>query len=254
MIAKIPGEDSEGEEETAMKKGIPSQITANHKETVEAGDGISSQSTDSNPREKTDAEVQKGLVRSSVQTFETSKNHRAAAAQAAGTMVAKGDSKVSSARQKRWMNLLGKRPSTKDGDSMSTWLMEVLAVSDLDTPLKPTDNVVATVKDEDEREKSTKKADSPKSDNGYGSSNDDSNANGGGKNPGDKAASAGPAAFPSGLIKKKRPVEEEAKEGEGGSGEQPGEFFVSGSFAAWKERKKQKKQAKVNSSPSSPTE
>lgn len=227
-IVKIAGDDSDGEEEpVAKKQGIPSQITANHKEAVEA-DGISSQSTDSNPQEKTEADVQKGLVRTSVRTFETSKK-----AGRAANAAPKGDSaKVSNERQKRWMELLSKRPSTKDGDSMSTWLMEVLAVSDLETPLKPLDDGVLVSDETRTKSTSSKKAkagtESPRSDNGYPSSND------------------GAGAFNGGVVKKKRPAESK-EEAEPGS--QPSEYFVSGSFAAWKERKKQKKQAKVGPQP-----
>lgn len=202
-IAKIPGEDSDGEEEIAVKKGIPSQITANHKEAVEA-DGISSQSTDSNPREKAD-DMHKGLVRT-VQTFESSKNHAVLPVAAA-----LDEAKISGERQKRWMDLLSKRPSTKDGDAMSTWLMEVLAISDLETPLKGSEGEGVAKKP---------RADSLGSD-GYGSSNDDSDKKAKAKSP------------PGAVVKKKRPAEEE--EGQDG-------FVVSGSFAAWKERKKQKKQ------------
>jgi len=39
------------------------------------------------------------------------------------------------ARQLRWATLLGKRPNPDDADGMSAWLLEVMAVSDLQTPL-----------------------------------------------------------------------------------------------------------------------
>lgn len=44
-------------------------------------------------------------------------------------------SKVIESRRKRWAHLLEKRPQTKDGEAMSSWLMQVLAVSDLWKPL-----------------------------------------------------------------------------------------------------------------------
>jgi hypothetical protein len=50
-------------------------------------------------------------------------------------------SKVIETRRQKWTSLLEKRPQTKDGEAMSTWLMQVLAVSDLWKPLnesKPT--------------------------------------------------------------------------------------------------------------------
>jgi hypothetical protein len=44
--------------------------------------------------------------------------------------------KISAEREHLWGGLLAKRPPTKDGEAVSAWLMEVLSVSDLDTPLK----------------------------------------------------------------------------------------------------------------------
>lgn len=44
--------------------------------------------------------------------------------------------KISAERECLWGQLLAKRPPTKDGEAVSAWLMEVLSVSDLDTPLK----------------------------------------------------------------------------------------------------------------------
>eukprot|EP00543_Licmophora_paradoxa_P006206 CAMPEP_0202445890 /NCGR_PEP_ID=MMETSP1360-20130828/4607_1 /ASSEMBLY_ACC=CAM_ASM_000848 /TAXON_ID=515479 /ORGANISM="Licmophora paradoxa, Strain CCMP2313" /LENGTH=556 /DNA_ID=CAMNT_0049062295 /DNA_START=45 /DNA_END=1715 /DNA_ORIENTATION=- len=44
--------------------------------------------------------------------------------------------KISVERERLWACLLGKRPPTKDGEAVSAWLMEVLSVSDLETPLK----------------------------------------------------------------------------------------------------------------------
>jgi hypothetical protein len=43
---------------------------------------------------------------------------------------------ISLTRQHRWAALLGKRPEASDADCMSAWLLEVMAVSDLKTPLK----------------------------------------------------------------------------------------------------------------------
>jgi hypothetical protein len=47
-------------------------------------------------------------------------------------------SSVSIARQLRWVTLLGKRPSPDDTDGMSAWLLEVMTVSDLKSPLRRT--------------------------------------------------------------------------------------------------------------------
>jgi hypothetical protein len=43
---------------------------------------------------------------------------------------------ISLTRQLRWATLLGKRPDAKDGDAMSEWLLDIMAVSDLKTPMK----------------------------------------------------------------------------------------------------------------------
>mmetsp|Transcript_9567 Transcript_9567/g.14270 ORF Transcript_9567/g.14270 Transcript_9567/m.14270 type:complete len:279 (+) Transcript_9567:308-1144(+) len=43
--------------------------------------------------------------------------------------------KIDEKRASRWESLLGERPPTGDSNAMSSWLLEVLAVSDLDKPL-----------------------------------------------------------------------------------------------------------------------
>jgi hypothetical protein len=40
------------------------------------------------------------------------------------------------ARQMQWASLLRRRPDTSDSDSMSAWLLQVMAISDLKAPLK----------------------------------------------------------------------------------------------------------------------
>eukprot|EP00545_Synedropsis_sp_CCMP1620_P013422 CAMPEP_0119005676 /NCGR_PEP_ID=MMETSP1176-20130426/1861_1 /TAXON_ID=265551 /ORGANISM="Synedropsis recta cf, Strain CCMP1620" /LENGTH=573 /DNA_ID=CAMNT_0006957513 /DNA_START=29 /DNA_END=1750 /DNA_ORIENTATION=- len=52
--------------------------------------------------------------------------------------------KISQERERLWGQLLAKRPPTKDGEAVSAWLMEVLSVSDLDTPLKENGQVSAS--------------------------------------------------------------------------------------------------------------
>jgi len=280
-MAQIPGDDSEAEDEIPHpKKGIPTQITANRKDD----DGLKSESTDSDRKEKKPS-AQKGAA-ARAPAFESSKKKKkevpARASAAVPVLQFKEGTKISFDRQKRWMELLEKRPSTRDGDSMSAWLMEVLAVSDLDTPLKPAAQDGALVSDSDKaRARSATQAaqdrlkaaagredpDSPRSETGYGSDASNNNNNDGdGKakkkktpsNEEKKAESVPVAAAGAGIVKKKRPAEEEADGGGTGGDEkdpdpaggkassQPAEFFVSGSFAAWKERKKQKKQAKLS--------
>lgn len=251
----------------AAKKGIPSQITANREEAAEA-DGISSQSADSanHPAMKVKAtsevDMQQGLVRNSMRTFESSKNKSKAAGGAPPSTKT-----ISGERQSRWVSLLARRPSTKDSDTMSAWLMEVLAVSDLETPLKPgdagTEEAAKSSGDKKKESTSTNSAaagaaaasdppkkrsadESPRSDNGYGSgsSNEgDSVAND--KHKPKEGAAAG-AEDKATIVKKKRPAADLLREelGGGEDSEKKPEGFVSGSFAEWKERKKQRKQSK----------
>lgn len=278
-VAGGKGDDSGGEEDNvAAKKGIPSQITASREEAAEA-DGISSQSADSDVKVKTksasDADAQQGLlVRNSMRTFETAKNKSKAAAAAGeggGANAQPAPKTISSERKDRWVSLLAKRPSTKDSDTMSAWLMEVLAVSDLETPLKTGDAIAAVVgggedgvnkstsSDQNKKKESSGKAEgspkkrngdeSPRSDIGYGSSNEGDSGNDnkvkdsakeGSKEDQEKAAAT--------IVKKKRPAAEVLRE-ELGESEQKSDSYVSGSFAEWKERKKQRKQSKASTPP-----
>ena len=50
-------------------------------------------------------------------------------------------SEVIECRKKCWAALLEKRPQTKDGGAMSSWLMQVLAVSDLWKPLNESEKM-----------------------------------------------------------------------------------------------------------------
>ena len=51
-------------------------------------------------------------------------------------MIAKKLAKIDSKRHYAWETLLGSRPLTEDGDEMSSWLMQVLCLSDLKMPLQ----------------------------------------------------------------------------------------------------------------------
>ena len=233
-IPRGAGDDSGGEEEPSVKKGIPAHITADQDQE---NDALSSQSADSNPQEKSDLGVRQGLVQSSMRTFEKKKQPQVPEAPEESVTGAK----ISMDRKERWAALLGKRPATKDGDSMSAWLMEVLAVSDLDTPLKsmeggapaaggamPADAFPAPAtpaavaspsgKDEDTKEPASSSL------------------------PPKKEKVTSP--FRGGIVKKKRPAPEVAKKDV--AAKSSGTELVSGSFAEWKERKKAKKQAKMN--------
>jgi hypothetical protein len=255
-IPKGTGDESGDEAELAVKKGIPSQITANREAAIDA-DGISSQSADStkehHEKNMTETDVQQGLVRSSMRTFEIKQSKDTSFKDIPAAAAPLGDDKISEKRQKRWVSLLARRPSTKDGDSMSAWLMEVLAVSDLATPLKITPENSARVSQEThpsvkkkgetrspgKKKGETPDSDSPQSDIGYGTSNDESDGNEKKQRGGKKSSSD---QFVGGIVKKKRPADQEA--GQEGS---PSEPYASGSFAEWKERKKQKKAMKGGS-------
>lgn len=146
--------------------------------------------------------------------------------------------KISPERVDRWATLLGRRPATKEGDMMSAWLMEVLAVSDLDTPLKPSEELNVNPKEAESKE------------------------NAAAADLGAAAAKAGAAVSPvrdskkitketpgSAVVKKKRPsdsIQGDVTTSSVGNSATDAEMFASGSFAAWKERKKQKSQAKTN--------
>jgi hypothetical protein len=232
-----------------LKKGIPSQITATSRDEEEDEDGISSQSADSTNHgidAKKTPVLKEALVRSSMLTAEANKtkviDH---------TEVASTSHKISDERLSRWVGLLAKRPSTKDSDTMSAWLMEVLAVSDLETPLpnskldkdtmdhkKPTETSVGLPKkDTSTEEEEENLALKDKLHNGIEEEMVGEELNGG-------------------ILKKKRPADlleavedhnTEMKVDNGSSNTKPessSSSFATGSFAEWKERKKQKMQSK----------
>jgi hypothetical protein len=154
--------------------------------------------------------------------------------------------KIDDDRQQRWISLLSKRPSTKDSDTMSAWLMEILAVSDLETPLNAEEEdahkVIGKDKDTETKPSPKKTSDSPRSDAGYGSSNDDSGANHQApKNIEDEKEKDVE------VVKKKKRPSDLLKEDDPEDAKDKSDSYVSGSFAEWKERKKQRKQMKTGS-------
>jgi hypothetical protein len=265
-VGNLPGDDSDDDladvvpappSAAAAKKtssssgGIPSQITAGRKEDADA-DGISSQSADSDHGKAKGA----ATARKAAATAAVGAAARKPAIPTSKGAAGRSDGKAGLPdRRKRWMELLETRPSTKQGDSMSTWLMEVLAVSDLETPLLPGDAVGAGSAGDQAKAKSAiaaavrasgggGKAEAGEGEGGETTSTDDDS------NEGDKNRANGGS--------KKRPVVDEedgVKDADNSSdvaGEGDSEFFVTGSFAAWKERKKAKKQAKLDAQPPAP--
>ena len=224
----IAGEDSGAEDDASVKKGIPSQIMANREEAGEA-DALSSQSADSHNQMVSETDMQKGLVRNSMRSFEESKGNK-------GVARKPGD-KIDTERKQRWASLLAKRPSTKDGESMSNWLMEVLAVSDLDTPLKTdaTESSPAPAPAAPPKEV-TAPAPAPAA---AAASSQSGQSDGNSSND----ESEDLQKHNSGVVKKKRPAEFLSRKREPEAEKPPG-AFAGGSFAEWKERKKQRKQSK----------
>lgn len=133
---ELPPEDPVPSQVTtgrSRKETIPSQITT----TTDDRDGKKSRSED---RSK------KSHIPSQVTTSSSGKKKKMKKIKGKGdagvldsntVCMRSGDdrAKVIDSRRKRWANLLEKRPQTKDGEAMSSWLMQVLAVSDLWKPL-----------------------------------------------------------------------------------------------------------------------
>jgi hypothetical protein len=243
------GDDDSGDDCVPVKRGIPSQITASREEDEEA-DGISSQSADStNIQEKkieSEDVEQQGIARNPMRTADVPKDVLINGANESLEVPLPNESKISEERKRRWVTLLAKRPSTKDGDSMSGWLMEVLAVSDLETPLKPSETAeedakMKTSKKRDKMDEPQKKrAEKNSNDSEYSDSHSENSSNDDNKKESkDKNSSV---AFNNSIVKKKRPSSELLRD----SSEQKAKSnsYVRGSFAEWKERKKQKKQSK----------
>jgi hypothetical protein len=246
-------DDDSGDDDTP-KKGIPSQITASREEEVDEDD-ISSQSGDSTNHQeesKKDSELCESHVTGPMLTVETNKAKAVEPEEDALVNLT-----ISAERQARWISLLAKRPSTKDSDTMSGWLMEVLAVSDLETPLPTLNN--ETVKAPETNENAL--SDDEKSiveveaelvhENLVVQKQEDlvlnEKANGlKGEHP--------MGELNGGILKKKRQVDmfetDELRANETKNNSEAELPFVSGSFAEWKERKKQKMQSKgINNSP-----
>lgn len=176
--------------------------------------------------------------------------------------------KLLATRKNQWLSLMANRPYTTDSDTMSTWLMEVLSVSDLTMPL-PLDNATLSQEedkklpgkskaaskeevdsdddddddDETEEEEESEEAAADDDDDDYGDDEDEKekdkekataavSTNGSGT----KAATEGESES-----EKKRPSSDlSGDKQEEGSGEKP-DKSDSVSFAEWRERKKQKK-------------
>jgi hypothetical protein len=184
------------------------------------------------------------------------------------------DARITAERTRRWADLLALRPANKDGDSMSSWLMQVLAVSDLTTPLLPAEDIVggalSTAMDVSNSGKSGTNGshyDGNPSVPGTASVGDNV-VKGMGKSKGlpKKTIDGKPSSAAGGstidILKKKRslpsvghlsPKKDDSSKESDTAGAAPVNTYGSGSFAEWKERKKQKKaMMKESSAASSP--
>jgi hypothetical protein len=131
---------------------------------------------------------------------------------------------------------------------MSGWLMEVLAVSDLETPLKQKSEVTddddskmnqAKIheKNEETDQKRVEKGSKKYSDN----SSHDESADNDEKQEQKERSSSG--VFGGSLVKKKRPAVDVLRDGS--EQKSKSNAYPKGSFAEWRERKKQNKQSKA---------
>jgi hypothetical protein len=192
------------------------------------------------------------------------------------------DPRISAERSRRWEILLVKRPVNRDDKSMPGWLMEVLAVSDLDQPLKPLEEFMSAlaalsadapfdgdlgppliaaggdgtpvVPDEASSPvlsgKNSSKEKTGEVTNGALPSKNKKGSDG------KPAKVSTPPTSVGDILKNKRPLpnndsksgidgspkkEDAARDGSNGTSAASSEPFSSGSFAEWKERKKQKK-------------
>lgn len=132
-----------------------------------------------------------------------------------------GRPKISVEREKLWAGLLGKRPPTTDGEAVSAWLMEVLSVSDLDTPLKEngSSGVLSAVSSNKSPDAAAQAAAASK------------------EWSGNAGAKRGAQSI---LIKKKRPLPLLSKDEDASKEDASSNKNDVGSFAEWKDRKKHK--------------
>ena len=206
----------------------------------------------------------KGLVQSSMRrrnnmhAVATGAVAFAAKPQEAAVVASVATAPISADRKARWAALLSTRPSTKDGDQMSNWLMEVLAVSDLESTLKHDEvevvpQAAATVsvstsapasaqpkKDLDEEEEIEDEEDDEDDDDDY-----------------DDADESVMAEKDDEIVPKKRKLvndtEEVSETNKVPLAVEDSPSANGGSFAEWKERKKQRKQAQTDTEPTAGT-
>lgn len=232
------------------REAIPSQVTT----TTKANDG----GERSSKKKKSSSHIPSQVTTSSSNNGDGSKKMKsqskksgdakgAGALENASVCMRSGDdrSKVIKCRRGRWATLLEKRPQTKDGEAMSSWLMQVLAVSDLWKPLNESEKMPNASLDlirecaQAGTEKKKKKASSSarkekrRSSNGNGSgssdsqrsqdsaNNQDDHASKNSPNDSDNQERVSPNGQEKRMLLKKRPVAEPNTDESGDKPEEP---------------------------------
>lgn len=148
----------------------------------------------------------------------------------------RGLASISSKRRKLWTELLVRRPRTKDPRHLSAWLNEVLTVSEFEIPLDQIELPPAPATDsvggsgESDVEKKEKKSEEPKTKKHKTSSDEESSSKP--ENEEKKISDDDKKTESSELSSKKSSPKKEAEDG------------FAGSFADWRDRKKEKAMSK----------
>lgn len=131
---------------------MPSQVTSGRSRKEAIPTQVTTKNNDAKKKKHSEDRNKKSNIPAQVTTSSTSENPPSKSKKGSTDSGGKpsnlvcmrsGDkrSKVIETRRQKWASLLEKRPQTKDGEAMSTWLMQVLAVSDLWKPLNETEKM-----------------------------------------------------------------------------------------------------------------
>lgn len=149
-VPAVPSQVTTGRSSSSSRKeAIPTQVTTTTEERVSKKNRSEERSKKSHiPSQVTTSNNSSGKKDKSSKKSSSSKSKGGGSSGASGRDINSicmraGDDrgKVIETRQKRWAYLLEKRPQTKDGEAMSAWLMQVLAVSDLWKPLNESEKM-----------------------------------------------------------------------------------------------------------------
>lgn len=145
-VPAVPSQVTTGRSSSSRKEAIPTQVTTTTEERVSKKNRSEERSKKSHiPSQVTTSNNSSGKKD---KKGPSSKNKGEGSSGVSGRDINSicmraGDDrgKVIETRRKRWAYLLEKRPQTKDGEAMSAWLMQVLAVSDLWKPLNESEKM-----------------------------------------------------------------------------------------------------------------